>query len=515
MKRHPAFPISAAVLLTLFWWFHAGQAHADARQTLELKMGESKIVTTPFPFKRVSVAVPEVADIVVLSPKEAYVYGKSVGYTSMVLWEAGYEKTMLDVVVVLDLTALKEKIQELYPDQQIAVHGTETGIVLSGTVSGPEIVEQVIRLAEAYLPKEGDEEKKAQTMGTGKSGSAVRITNLLKVSGLQQVMLEVKFAEVSRESGRDWQAAVGLNKLNRWGKDWNNFRGNLGTSPLGVPQFPEVEKLDGGTDPITGAQLPSTLSLLHDAGALAQSAGTLLMNFAGNPANVFLDIDNFTAALEFLEGESLARILAEPRLVTQSGQEASFLAGGEFPVPVADGLQRVTITFKEFGVSLTFTPYVLSDGKISLHVTPSVSEIAGSAAIPAGIEGASFIVPNLSTRRLSTTVELRDGQTLALAGLLQDSMRETVKKVPGLGDLPILGALFRSSSYLQNKTDLLIAVTPRLVKPVSEESINFPGGDWQPPSRTEFYLEGKLEGERTAAGLEGGLEGQFGHEPLR
>ncbi len=256
------------------------------------------------------------------------------------------------------------------------------------------------------------------------------------------------------------------------------------------------------------------------------------MNFAGNAANIFLHIDNFQTALRFLESNGLARTLAEPRLVTMSGQEASFLAGGEFPIPVPQDLGQITIEFKQFGVALRFTPVVLSDGKISLRVAPSVSEIASTSVIPAGIQGTNFIVPNLSTRKLETTVEMYDGQTLALGGLLQDNLRETIEKVPGLGDIPILGALFRSSGYRQMKTDLLIAITPHLVKPVQEGSIRFPGEALQPPNAYEFYLEGRLEGKRpfddksafgrhayltegAAALREGGLDGDFGYQPVK
>ena len=217
--------------------------------------------------------------------------------------------------------------------------------------------------------------------------------------------------------------------------------------------------------------------------------------------------------------ESLARLLAEPRLVTQSGQEASFLAGGEFPYQTVSD-QDVSINFKEFGVGLKFTPIVGSDGMVTLRVSPSVSEITQLVETSTGPQ------PVLSTRKLNTTVRLRDGQTLVLAGLLQDDLREIVSKVPLLGDIPVLGTLFRSSSYQEKKTDLLIAVTPHIVTPVREGDISYPGEFVKAPSRMEFYLEGRLEGRRTAedpsllsqhsfiteAAIDGGgMEGDFGH----
>ena len=298
------------------------------------------------------------------------------------------------------------------------------------------------------------------------------------------MLLEVKVAEVTRNWDREFKAGIGLEGLGK------NVTGAVGTGNVFTPDRDAFINAD-----FPGA--PEQSGIYEGAiDGLIQNPGSLFMNFAGNAANIFLHIDDFQTALRFLETNGLARTLAEPRLVTMSGQEASFLAGGEFPIPVPQDLGQITIEFKQFGVALRFTPVVLSDGKISLRVAPSVSEIASTSVIPAGIQGANFIVPNLSTRKLETTVEMYDGQTLALAGLLQDNLRETIEKVPGLGDIPILGALFRSSGYRQMKTDLLIAITPHLVKPVKEGSLKFPGEVLQPPNAYEFYLEGRLEGKR-------------------
>lgn len=484
--------------------FSSASAAAETdKRTLELKLGGSDLIKTSAPFTRVAIANPDIADVVVLSTREIYIYGKKLGFTSMVLWEEDKDKTVLDVVVSLDITALKQQLHELYPNEKIDVYGAETGVVLSGTVSGPEVVEEVLRLTRTYLPKTAGSSTTAGSSGGGSGLSGAGITNLLKVGNLQQVMLEVTFAEVSKDSGRDLQVAMGLDNMG------NDFTGSAGTGVLGVGKF----------------------------GTLAgQAANLLLLNFAGNTgsgslgaensANIFVKIDHFTAALQFLESEGLARTLAEPRLVTQTGQEASFLAGGQFPVPKVGANGQIEIEYKDFGVALSFTPVVMSDGKISLHVVPSVSEITRSSPTAAGP------MPVLSVRNLETTVQLYDGQTLALAGLLQDNMREIVRKVPFLGDIPILGVLFRSTGYEQKKTDLLIAVTPHLIKPVPEGTINFPGQDIQIPNRYEFYLEGRLEGRRSdsdesaikthdfspapqAASQVGGLEGNFGYQPVK
>ena len=503
MKRKLTNIATGAFILALITLF-CSQAWGETieRKTLNLKMSGSDIISTEFPVKRISIANPEVADVVVLSPRQIYVFGKKVGYSSVMLWEKGKSRSLLDVTVTLDLTGLKEKLYQLFPDQQIEVYGSETGIVLAGTVSGPEVIEEVLRLAQSFLPKESGTSGSTSTgtgsgSGTGKSGSG--ITNLMKVGGTQQVLLEVKFAEVTRDSGKGLQVGVGYNSPN----SGSDVKGAFGIGTLGVSKL----------------------------GAFSLDTGSILVNFTDNLANVFVNIKNINAALQFLETEGLARTLAEPRLVTLSGQEASFLAGGEFPVPVPNETGTISIDFKSYGVALTFTPIVLSGGKISLRVAPQVSDVIYTSAVPVGTSSANFQIPSLTTRKLDTTVELHDGQSLALAGLLQDNITETVKKIPGLGDIPVLGALFRSNSFTQKKTDLLIAVTPHIVKPVKEGDLNFPGSNLQLPDRYEFYLEGKLEGSRNPeiqpglsqhdfappqAPLEktGGLEGAFGHQPV-
>jgi pilus assembly protein CpaC len=253
--------------------------------------------------------------------------------------------------------------------------------------------------------------------------------------------------------------------------------------------------------------------------AIPGSNGNLILNRPTAP-NVFISIDNFALYMRFIEEEKLGRVLAEPKLVTMSGQEASFLAGGEFPYQTVDADGQTNTEFKDFGVGLRFTPVVGSDGLITLKVFPSVSEIASLVETSTGPQ------PTFNTRKLETMVQLRDGQTLALAGLLQDSLTETISKVPLLGDIPILGTLFRSTDYKSKKTDLLVAVTPHLIYPVQEGKISFPGEFIKPPNRFELYLEGRLEGRRAdtdrsllsdhvftapTSVSSGGMEGSFGH----
>lgn len=481
MKRDILQKPKSFVLLAAIFLLGAGGAWADnyERKTFELRKGGSELVKTEYAFKRISVADPTIADVLVLSPKEFYVYGKQVGFTSMILWDEQQSRTLLDVLVSVDPTALKKKIHELFPKEDISVTSSETGVVLSGTVSGPEVVEQVLRLTERFLTKQA--EAKKGSAGTGQSGAG--ITNLLKISGPQQVLLEVKFAEVNRNSARELQAGFTLAGLG------NDFKAGVGSS------------------------------ILSAGDAISGSTGNLSLNRPLLP-NVFVSIDNFALYLRFLEEERLGRVLAEPKLLTMSGQEASFLAGGEFPFQTVDQDGQSDTEFKEFGVGLRFTPIVGSDGMITLRVFPSVSDIADFIDTSTGPQ------PFFNTRKIETTVQLRDGQTLALAGLLQDSLTEVVNKVPLLGNIPILGTLFRSTDFQSRKTDLLVAVTPHLVKPVKEGELSFPGEFIKPPNRFEFYLEGMLEGRRSPdnpsalsehafvalpAASGGGLEGQFGH----
>ncbi len=491
--------------------------------SIELSSGDTKsYVSEHHPLKRIIVGDPTMVHIDVIAKNEIVLVGRKMGQSKILLRDDKGNTTTLNVFVSPDVSLLKRRIYQLFPNQDIKIYSNNNGVILGGTVTGAEIIEQVLRVANQVLTtptgsgprpiKVEDNVKKtaakdelatviaqeqiisAKTGGDGGEAStgtsSPQIINLMKIGGPQQVMLEVKFAEVNRNSGRDLQAAF------KQGKFKNNLGGAVGVSPLGG--------IGAGGSP-----------------SLPNLAGDLFVNLAGlaDTANIFLNIDNFSLAMQFLEEESLARLLAEPRLVTQSGQEASFLAGGEFPYQsIDDG--RVNVAFKEFGVGLKFTPIIGSDGMVTLRVSPSVSEITEL------VETSTGPAPVLSSRKLNTTVRLRDGQTLVLAGLLQDNLREIVSKVPMLGDIPILGTLFRSSSYQQRKTDLLIAVTPHIVKPVREGDISFPGEFLKPPNRLEFYLEGRLEGQRTAEDPSilsqhsfvtetaidgGGMEGDFGH----
>jgi pilus assembly protein CpaC len=353
-----------------------------------------------------------------------------------------------------DLSRLKQQMHEILPEEEaLQVISTNDSITLSGKISNAVNLSQAVALAKSYAP-EG------------------KVNNFVEVGGVHQVMLEVRIAEMSRSLTRRLGINFAAQKNDQFAI---SLLGGLANLDEGVPA---VESLLAG---------PAVNSLFRfDTGDWT-----------------------WTGFLDALNEDGLLKILAEPTLTTLSGQSANFLAGGEFPVPVPQGLGTVGIEYKPFGVGLIFTPMVLSKEKISIQVTPEVSELDFSTA--AVIEG--FVTPGISTRRASTTVELGDGQSFAIAGLLRDSVLTDVQKFPLLGDIPILGVLFQSKSFIKRETELVIIVTPHLVKPLDIAQVSMPTDFYVEPSATEFYLFGRTEGSEKSrsASERGELEGEFGH----
>jgi pilus assembly protein CpaC len=459
-------------------------------QSVEVPLHKSRIVTLAAPARRVSVGNPAIADLLILQSRQVYVVGKSLGSTNVVLWDARDNViSSIDVVVTHDLDSLKEKLHRLLPGEPVAVHSSQGAIVLTGEVSSPAKMDAAMRLALTHAQEAGDQ----------KADTAASVLNMMQVGGAQQVMLEVKVAEVARTLIR--RMGIKFNAFNAEG-NWTIGAVNGGATIGGptIPGFP------GGGAPIVnpGNIRPTPISI-GDKGLLASF-------ISGHSVfNIMID-----AAKE----DGLAKVLAEPTLTALTGQEASFLAGGEFPIPVADR-DGVKITFKEFGVGLKFVPVVLDSGTISLKVNVSVSEVVTQNAAIVDIRrtAQSFFVPSLAKRSASSTVELGAGQTMGIAGLINENLRQRVDKFPGLGEIPILGALFRSQEFEKGETELVIFVTPHFAKPIAREQMRLPTDDFVEPNAVEFYLMGRIEGdpgrrpERTPAALErGGMEGRFGHQ---
>jgi len=422
----------------------------DNPQTLTVVVGKSLVLQSPKPLKRASLANSEIADTLVLSPTQLYLNAKVIGSTNLTLWgRDGKVFAVYDVVIQPNITRLKTQIHELFPAENgIQVRASQEHITLSGSASGPEIITQVVGLASTYAPK--------------------KVMNFLQVEGVQQVMLEVTVAEMAK----------GL--LKRLGVNFLYL--NNGNNQIGLlDELTSIEK-DGKTGAIT--------QLLGNSIDLA-----LGFNFGD---------DVLRLALAALKQHNLTKILAEPTLVSISGQEASFLAGGEFPVPIPQSFGVTTIKFKEFGVSLKFNPTVLSGGNILLKIAPEVSELDFSN----GVSFEGFAIPALLTRKVETIIELKDGQSFAIAGLLQENIREAIAKYPLLGDIPILGALFRSTSFQKNETELIIIVTPHLVKPLDMKKQTLPTDAYLEPNDFEFMLMGYMEGVRRSPSQKSGLPPQ-------
>jgi len=457
-----AFVVLAIVLSFVFSLRTSAQdtvLETKEAKKLEVVIGKSIVLTSAKAVKRVSVAAPEIADFVLLSPREIYITGKAAGITTLTLWHNKNVLDVFDLEVAYDVSRLKQKLHSVLPDESdIRVVATHGSVTLSGVISSTANLSQALALAKAYAP-EG------------------KVNNLLQVAGVHQVMLEVRVAEMSRSL------------IKRLGFNFNYVRGgDFGISTL------------GGLTQVVSPE--SGILAAGPVGLAVSPAVNALFRFNKQGAD-------WTGFIDALREDGLVKILAEPTLIALSGKSANFLAGGEFPVPVPQGLGSVAIEYKSFGVGLSFTPTVLSEHRLSINVVPEISELDFGTAVR--IEG--FVVPGLSTRRASTVVELADGQSFAIAGLLRETVRDSVAKYPVLGEIPVLGMLFRSRQFQKNETELVIIITPHLVKPLDAAKQPLPTDYYREPDFVEFYIEGLMEGREKKQPLErtGEFDGEFGH----
>jgi pilus assembly protein CpaC len=399
---------------------HAGE--------LEVAVNKSQVLKVDQPFTDLLIGNPEIADVVALTNQSVYVLGKKLGTTNLTIYGAGRRLlAVVDLVVSYDVGSLKSKLHEVLPNEPIEVRTVNGGVLLSGTVTNATALSDAMAIAQQFAPN--------------------AVTNALTIQGSQQVMLQVKFAEVSRNVVRQ----------------------------LGIGHDIAVAG-DVGFNLITSSALPLATGVPFGVGVIDAS-----------PGNV--DIET---TFETLERRGLVRTLAEPNLVALSGDTANFLAGGEFPIPVAQDEDTISVEFKEFGVGLSFTPTVVGKDLINLIVAPEVSQIDPTISVQ--LEEDGIAVPGLSTRRAKTTIELRDGQSFAIAGLLQENYQNAISGLPWLADVPILGLLFRSTGFQRNETELVILVTPRLVKPAqSAAELSAPTDRLVLPSDADLFLFGRTE----------------------
>src|SRR5947207_2007307 len=398
----------------------AQQNVSSEGQALHILVGKSVVVNVQAPIIRVLSSNPSVIETLATSPTEIVVEGRAAGSSSLILWDQSGRSQMLDVIVDVDVAGLRSAIERSYPDQHIDVQADGGRLILTGKVTDAKMVEDLTKMAGVY----SNQIVNSLTLG---------------ISHDRQVLLEVKFAEVDRT--RFSQVGVNL---------FSTGAGNtLGTTTTG--QFGGF-----GTQHITDIAGPGT----HNGPFTSEQT-------INNVLNIFLfrpDI-HFGAVIEALQQKSVLQILAEPNLMAINGQKATFLAGGEFPFPIVqpgNGFTAVTIQFKPFGVRLEFTGNIASDGTIRLHVAPEVSTLDFTNAL--AIQG--FTVPAISTRRAETELELKDGQSFGIAGLLDNRAQAQLNKAPGIGDIPVLGQLFRSRNINKSNTELLVLVTPHIIDPV-------------------------------------------------
>ena len=437
----------------------AASVHAG---TLDVPLNKSQVVTADRVIAKAMVGSAEIADILPVTDRSIYVLGKKMGTTSLTLYDAGGRViSIIDVAVGPDVLALGDQLRQLMPGENIQAQISNDSIVLTGMVSSAGAADRAAQLARSFA---GD-----------------KVINLMIMGSSQQVMLEVRFAEVQRSSGKE----IGVSTFFR--SNGGTFSGAIGSGAQLVPGGGTVTTTvplpGGGTSVVTTTDNSGILGL----GALSGTFGIFRKAFSA----AGLDID---AAINALETRGLAKTLAQPTLIALSGERASFLAGGEFPVPVAQqsggtagGNQAITVEFKPFGVSLGFTPTVLGDKTISMIVEPEVSAIDPTASISIG----NITIPGLRVRRASTTLELRDGESFAIAGLLQKDFQTTINQVPILGSIPIIGSLFRSSGFQKGETELLIVVTPHLVAPVGPGQVRLPTDRVADPGELNTFLLGQ------------------------
>ncbi len=423
----------------------------DDAVPLHIGVGKTKLIEAPWPVSRVSVSNPQIADVEVLSPHQVLVMGNSVGVTDLILWNEDEQAWRARVNVVLDLRNLQDDLKQIFPESELELIQSQDVVVVTGSLRRAEQAAQLRAVLQAY---------------------GVKHVDTTSVAGVHQVLLQVRIAEASREAIR----ALGINAVYAG----NDFFGVIRIGSDGGGPVNPISILPGPGAPV-GGPIPFLF------GETSVSAGVTLL--AGVPS---ADLMLF---IEALAENQYVRVLAEPSLIALSGEEASFLAGGEFPVPIVQGSSAgggtsITIEYKEFGVRLNFRPLVLGDGTIRLHVAPEVSELSDFGAVR--IEG--FSIPSLLTRRASTTLELKSGQSFAMAGLLKQTNVARSSRVPFLGDLPILGPLFRSVRYTQGETELIVLVTASLVEPISwAKARQVPGDLYQPPNDWELYINGQIE----------------------
>ena len=467
---------------------------------------KSRTLVLPQPFASVVVGSPEFVDALPMSDNRLYIQGKRIGTTNVSVFNQSMQLAgVIDIEVTPDIGYLQEKVRASTGSRAIRVGSSNGQIVLSGIAGNAVTADRAVEVAKSMIPE------------------GVSIVNAMKVAPSQQVMLRVRFLEVARTASRE----IGVNWFGANNAGNRGFATGLGTVLRGAGLL--SARATAGTLPVsTRAEIrypdpARPLAAGHLAFRYSNTAATLLPTISGAAAVPFgvalaslaTKGGSLDVTLTALETKGLVRRLAEPDLVALSGDTASFLAGGEFPVPTAQtstgGFPIITTEFKPFGVQLTFVPTVLDGGIINLRLVPSVSELDFTQAV----QTAGFTIPSITKREARTTIELRDGQSFAIAGLLQSRNHRDIQQLPWIGSVPVLGALFRSAAYQQLETDLVVIVTPHLVAPsVPGQRLASPLDNYIPTNDVDFFLMGEMEQKkkfRDYITSGGDIQGPYGH----
>jgi len=425
-------------------------------------------------------------DVLLLGPNEVYLLGKTIGSTNVVMIDRSGACTAFDVVVDMDASPLQLMIGRLLPDEKdVKVDAAFDSVVLRGTVTDTEALTRITDLAQSYLRR--SESGSGNTGNSGNSNNSVgknpRIVNLLEVGAPQQVMLEVKVAEISK------------NLLDQFGIDFSRGYATGNGSMLGF-----LSGIFGGTAGLAG-QISGAAGATVGGGAAGAIGNEIAAGVWSGSMPPAAGTNTTQIKLNMQKTDGLIKVLAEPSIMAISGQTGSFLAGGKIFIPVStagtNGDRYVTLEEKEFGVSVNFTPTVLGNGRINLRVRPEVSELNQAGVTITGING-SAVLPSFTSRRAETTVQLMDGQSFAIGGLIKNNTATNVKAFPFLGEIPILGALFRSTEFQTDRSELVFVITTRLVKPLPT-AYRLPTDHYLPPTRAELILNGQVEGKPPAA----------------
>jgi len=435
---------------------------------LDLMANKSIVLKTRVPYKNVSISQPEIADVSLVGPRDILLTAKKSGDTQLIIWDDEEHTQVIEVKVTSDLQSLQDQMRLMFPDSKIEISSLNGTLALRGRVPSLQAAQQAEEVAAPYAQK---------------------VLNFLEVAGGQQVVLQIRFAEISRSASTN----LGF-----------NFTATDGTSGFSSLIGP-------GADPIGGVALGRPDTKINPA-----------VTFVGHGAAHATSFEYFIQALR---RNNLLRVLAEPNLVVYSGAQGTFLAGGEIPIPVPQtgggSSTAITVEYKPFGVRLDFMPVVLGDGRIRLKVTPEVSDLDYSRSVSFN----GFVIPSITKRTLTTEIELAEGQSFAVGGLLSNRVTASKDVTPLLGDLPVIGTLFRSVRYERSETELVVLVTPRLVEGMNPAQVPaLPGERWRYPSEVGLMLNGDLGGPRedhddsppqSSGGRPARFRGDYGFTPAR